>query len=135
MIKYYVPNALMKTASEIAEEHSKTGTRNALTDQELVALIERVNDTRYSALQLLALTLTPREKLALASYYPGNRFNQILEKLSLVLKHCMTVQIFSILAQGWQYYPRNKSLLWLISDYASEDKYYNILRILPQDYY
>ena len=74
MIKYYVPNALMKTASEIAEEHSKTGTRNALTDQELVALIERVNDTRYSALQLLALTLTPREKLALASYYPGNRF-------------------------------------------------------------
>ena len=134
MIKYFVPNALMKTASEIKVEHSKKGARNALTDQELVALIERVNNTRYSALQLLALTLTPREKLALASYYPGNRFNKILEKLSLVLKHCMTVQIFDILAQGWQNYPRNKSLLWLISEYASEEQYYNILRIQPQEY-
>ena len=134
MIKYFVPNALMKTASEIKVEHSKKGARNVLTDQELVALIERVNDTKFSALQLLALTLTPREKLALASYYPGNRFNQILEKLSLVLKHCMTVQIFDILAQGWQNYPRNKSLLWLISDFASEDNYYNILRIRPQEY-
>ena len=134
MIKQYIPNALMKVAGDIAKEHSHESEHYVLVDYELSALLDRINDTEDENIRLLAAALTPREKMSLAVYYPGNRFEKQLLKLRLIFRYCMTVSLYEVLVNGWQNFPRNRSLFWLIADFSFHDKYYDILKVTPQEF-
>lgn len=111
MIKTYTPNALIAETQEVIKQHPVDGSVHAeLSDLELRELLNRICKCAKEKLPVIALTLSKRQNLALAGYFPHNKYNKPEENIAAVLSLNMTPRIFQILFDGWQSFPRNYHL-------------------------
>ena len=127
MIRYYTPNALMRVSAEISKAHSHSREPHEIGQSRLVILLNKIAATSEDNLKLLASTLSINDKYSLAVYFPANRFDHSLRKLSLVLQYCLDDNTFKILFDGWQNYPRNKELLQVLAGYSGNTEDNNIV--------
>lgn len=117
MIKTYMPNALMRAVSDVVKAHPIEKKVEDLSDNDLMSLLNRIEKCTTDHIRILALSLLPREIMALCRYFPHNKFRKPVENIEAVISLNMKPQYYDELVMQWQKYPHSRGVLKLLAQY------------------
>ena len=117
MIKTYMPNALMRAVSDVVKAHPLEKKGEGLSDNDLMKLLERIDACTPQSIKVVALSLLPKEIMALCKYFPHNKFQKSLENIETAISLNIKQRYYEELILQWQKYPHNRSVLKLLAQY------------------
>lgn len=130
MKPFFIPNALIAATEKVRQAHPKTAwVVEALSAQDLKALVLAIDEKELALLPAFAMTLSLRQRTALCGYLPLNTYKVSLEKVQYVLSSNMTLSMYQRLFELWEDAPSCKEVLSLLGQTAKNPTYQTALPI------